>query len=719
MLSSLERKFSARRAHGLIVGAALALTACSGMPETEPVATVSSALGEMATGPLPAGLPARVLIGLNEGNASWMQSSGVKWDSRYRYFTKGWPVWTGDADVTTFMNSARSSGQIPALAYYQLVSENPSGDESKDLSKIQNPGTMSGYFNDFKTMMQRVKAFGGPVLVMLEADGYAFIEQQCMDNPTLYAAVKDSGVPELAGLPNTVAGWGLAFLAIKKAVGANNALLGLHLSAWSTGPDIGNGDPSVPLQEEVDAGYWFLSKLGLGANSTGLTYDFLVADPSDRDADFYKLTKANPDHWWDVSDTAALNTASFNHYAEWLRLWNVKSGKRFVLWQIPEGNSNHLNVNNSGGSRQGYKDNRAEYFLGNGTAHIAKFADAGVIAYLFGAGAGGQSSHQNDTFTDNKLYIQSRAGTILSGGGLALGAGATWVPPVIPATPRPVPPPILDAYDHIYEFETDTQKWTTAAESRDAGAINVVSKIEWSTAKAFRGTGSLAVTFSGVAGTGKVFVPAAAIPSETPVDFHLWIPAGATQFTSLQAFAAINSVWVSKWYAAKDLTPGSWKAMQVVTGTKYFRWDVGFDFAVTAGFTGTVYIDTVGWPGNIPPGADAGSFPEGGIIGPDGGRITPPTGTGGATTTGTGTTGAGGDVDPSGGTTGGLDEVDEPTPNGGCACRGTPRVDNTAPAAGLLLTALALLRSLQRSRARAPARKSSGRASRREKRYSQ
>ena len=67
---------------------------------------------------------------------------------------------------------------------------------------------MSGYFNDFKTMMQRVKAFGAPVMILLEADGYAFIEQQCMDNPSLYAAVKDSGVPELAGLPNTVAGWG-------------------------------------------------------------------------------------------------------------------------------------------------------------------------------------------------------------------------------------------------------------------------------------------------------------------------------------------------------------------------------------------------------------------------------------------------------------------------------------------------------------------------------
>ena len=71
---------------------------------------------------------------------------------------------------------------------------------------------------------------------------------------------------------------------------------------------------------------------------------------------------------------------SFNRYAEWLRLWNHKSSKRWVLWQIPLGNSNHRNVANNGSARAGYKDNRPEYFFGNGTAHLAKFADAGVIA---------------------------------------------------------------------------------------------------------------------------------------------------------------------------------------------------------------------------------------------------------------------------------------------------------------------------------------------------
>jgi hypothetical protein len=66
------------------------------------------------------------------------------------------------------------------------------------------------------------------------------------------------------------------------------------------------------------------------------------------------------------------------------------------LWQIPHGNSNHLNVTNNGGPREGYKDNHPEYFFGNGTAHLKKFADAGVISLLFGIGTGGQSTYTND-----------------------------------------------------------------------------------------------------------------------------------------------------------------------------------------------------------------------------------------------------------------------------------------------------------------------------------
>src|SRR5687768_3478438 len=72
------------------------LIACSSPASSDDaVGTVveSSPLTAAATTPgkIPAGLPSRLMIGLNEDNGgTWMKSSGVRWDGRYRYLTKGW-----------------------------------------------------------------------------------------------------------------------------------------------------------------------------------------------------------------------------------------------------------------------------------------------------------------------------------------------------------------------------------------------------------------------------------------------------------------------------------------------------------------------------------------------------------------------------------------------------------------------------------------------------
>src|SRR5690349_14452692 len=55
----------------------------------EPLGSAEQAV--TAAGPIPTGLPPRVLVGLFEDTGgTWMSSSGVPWDARYRYFTKGW-----------------------------------------------------------------------------------------------------------------------------------------------------------------------------------------------------------------------------------------------------------------------------------------------------------------------------------------------------------------------------------------------------------------------------------------------------------------------------------------------------------------------------------------------------------------------------------------------------------------------------------------------------
>jgi hypothetical protein len=169
---------------------------------------------------------------------------------------------------------------------------------------------------------------------------------------------------------------------------------------------------------------------------TGATYDLLAGDPLDRDADYY-VTTGGGNPWWDPSDTASISTASFNRYAEWLRLWNQTSGKRWMLWQIPIGNSNHLNVYNNGSPRQGYRDNRAEYFFAGDLTHAQKFASVGVVALLFGPGASGQSSYQNDTWTDGNLFLSSHVKSFFAAGGISLSGSA-------PAPDAGSPPPPTD-----------------------------------------------------------------------------------------------------------------------------------------------------------------------------------------------------------------------------------------------------------------------------------
>jgi hypothetical protein len=352
-----------------------------------------------------------------------MRDSGVQWDARYRYFTQGWVNNWGWSPYDgswglAYLQQCDSQGFTPVVQYY--VMNGVSGwSESAFLATAQDSGKMADYFGQWKILMQRVRDFGRPAVILVEGDGFGFIEQQSGDNPNAYAAVAATGMPELAGLPDTVAGWGLAFLQLRKSVGASNAILAMDISGWGTGKDLLYFSVTDLLAPEVDKGYGFLAPLGLATNVTGDTWDLLTNNPLDRDSDYY--TTLGQNRWWDASDGATILSPSFNRYAEWLRLWNVKAGKRWVLWQIPLGNSNYLNVYNNNGPDEGYKDNRPEYFFDvGGDAHRQGFAQAGVIGLLFGPGTGGMSFYTNDVYTDGQLFMQSRAGAFLNGGGLAI-----------------------------------------------------------------------------------------------------------------------------------------------------------------------------------------------------------------------------------------------------------------------------------------------------------
>ncbi|MDA8139200.1 MAG: hypothetical protein M0036_11165 [Desulfobacteraceae bacterium] len=200
--------------------------------------------GDQAYGDVPDGLPARLSVGLmEEPNETWMAESGVAWDMRYHYFVYGWRNnWGWDQTNSgqwglAFMEECDKSGFIPVVQYY-CINGYSNYNESAFLTTTQSASTMAQYFDDFKVLMQRCKDFDKPVLVLMEGDGYAYMEIQSGDNPNAYSAVAATGMSELQGLPNTAAGWGLAFLKIRQAVGADKVILGMHISAWAPQKDI-------------------------------------------------------------------------------------------------------------------------------------------------------------------------------------------------------------------------------------------------------------------------------------------------------------------------------------------------------------------------------------------------------------------------------------------------------------------------------------------------
>ncbi|NTX06895.1 hypothetical protein [Myxococcus sp. CA040A] len=586
-------------------------------------AAVSPALAQSqppgVKGPVPTGMPNRLAVGLfEEAGQNWMRDSGVPWDVRYRYFTKGWvDNWGwGQPDGSwgkAFLDESKTQGFLPAPVFYQLFAE-PGGGEGESLAKVQNAATMRGYFGDLKILLQRAKELGKPVLLHIEPDAVGLLQFQTNSNPNAYAAIAATGMPELASLPNTVAGWGLAFLQLRKSVGANNVILGIHISAWASGKDISCCSVTDPLQPEVDKVVNFLKPLGLGTNVTGATYDVLVGDPLDRDADFYKLTRAQ-DVWWDASDNASISSRSFNRYAQWLTLMNQTTGKRWVLWQIPLGNSQHRNINNDGSTRAGYRDNRTEYFFGtSGDAHRRKFANTGVIALLFGAGAGGQSSYPNDLGADGQPYLKTHAAPFLLAGGLTLPATGTTLPGSggdadggtgggtdagTDAGTRDGGSGGTDAGTSDggsaargYGFESSTEGWSSSGAPLKAATS--------STARAQAGTRSLAVPFSGTSGTGVVSVLTAPVPRGATVTFRVWIPSGSG-ITAIQPFALEGEPggwrYTGRWTAMGSLQTGTWNTVTVALPTNSTTplYQLGVEFTTNSGWTGTVHLDAITW----------------------------------------------------------------------------------------------------------------------------
>ncbi len=372
--------------------------------------TLVAPLSPQSVEALPAQLPTHFGFGVSAGQGdTWMPQTGIPFDYRMQYLAggvntgAGWETWNPSG--TFALNYATESTQhsyIPVFPYYELLQSSGScgscGENQKDLSNLNNPSLMAAYYANFALLMKRlgpgtydsIQGFGKTALVNVEPDfagGYAvqavnnsgvcfgFCTGQGNDPALLTASVASSGFGDVASYPNTYAGFvqGLAHL---RDLYAPNVLIGLDVSQFATGDDIGlDSNPSTNVAALGQQVGTFMSKTG--------PHDVLFNNPLDRDAGQYKALFGQ-NRWWDRLNVSLPN---FHRWEQYLQaIGAADGGKSMLLWQVPVGNQYFDTENNT---NDHYQDNRPEYIFG----HIPELIQSGIVGAIFAPGNSGNTSY--------------------------------------------------------------------------------------------------------------------------------------------------------------------------------------------------------------------------------------------------------------------------------------------------------------------------------------
>jgi hypothetical protein len=357
--------------------------------------------------PVPSGVPGFMSMGLLNGTTADIPfSSSVRLDYRYQYLAggvgtgKGWASWDLPEGqyVSNYLTESNARNLSTAFVYYQLLQSAPHYEE---YSNLNDPAVMRAYFDDFKLLMQKIEASSPRtrVLINIEPDLNGVMQQRSTnraDDASLQrSSVASSGQADVQGYPNTFRGYYQALAHIRD-VYAPSVLLGIDVSNWAAGDDVTTAlrtNPAYEWSSHALRTARYLNSLG-----TSSQFEMLFYSPLDRDAGYYQVQHSS-DRWW---DDANVKQPTFSTMGAWLGMIVSTTGRRAMLWQVPNGNRVYRTENNTTGH---WQDNRPEYFLNpaSGRAHLAEWANLGVVGIMWGAGAGSQTRYydaNNDGITN-------------------------------------------------------------------------------------------------------------------------------------------------------------------------------------------------------------------------------------------------------------------------------------------------------------------------------
>ena len=236
---------------------------------------------------------------------------------------KGWITWQEDSATrglfaTRFIGGAKgriwntvARPQIPFFTYYMVLPASGLTEGTAETAALDDASFLTNYFDDWRFLLQKIGT--EQAMLHVEPDLFGYLKARADQTTGLPSAIPatvalsnpaDCGT----GYTNDSAGFAQCLIHMVR-VYAPNAKVGLHLSPWN-------------YTNAGDATAWANFMIAMGAGQG----DFLVADSSDRDADWYRLVQGQPGHDWDV--------AKMTTFLQWVKDVSVAVGKPFFLWQL-------------------------------------------------------------------------------------------------------------------------------------------------------------------------------------------------------------------------------------------------------------------------------------------------------------------------------------------------------------------------------------------------
>ncbi len=303
--------------------------------------------------------------------------------------------------VRNLVSGAKAAGEIPMFTYYEILQTgyNKYGystftEGAQEVTVAANDqALMTGYFNDFRFLLQQI---GSDVAIIHhEPDFWGYAEQVNLDPTKITASVTSANATDCGSQPNTIAGFGACLVAMTRKY-APNAKIGLHASGWASNMDVlGNTQAGFDVDGEAAKTVAFLKAAG-ESNA-----DLVISDISDRDAGYYQIIK-NKQTWWD-----ATNATLPDFHQGWQFGKDIATGlnKPLLWWQVPIGNVRLDNSNDCSDATPHdgkFQDNRVDYMFAN----LPELVASGAVGVAFGAGAACCTTAESD---DGNLIASTAA----------------------------------------------------------------------------------------------------------------------------------------------------------------------------------------------------------------------------------------------------------------------------------------------------------------------